>query len=76
MPSLAIDRHRNSDVCFTGETRFVFKPTADVEKKVSEQTKEVTSDISNLKKKLHYLETTHKNSRDHIDQIFKTGRRS
>ncbi|KAI9881027.1 MAG: hypothetical protein M1830_008909 [Pleopsidium flavum] len=49
---------------------FVLSPTADVEKRLSSEATEMKSDISNLGKKLHYLETTHKNSRDHIDQIF------
>ena len=49
---------------------------ADVEKRLSSETAELKSDISNLNKKLHYLETTHKNSRDHIEQIFKSGGRA
>ena len=56
--------------------RFVFSPTVDVEKRLSSETAELKSDISNLSKKLHYLETTHKNSREHIDQIFRSGGRS
>ncbi|KAL8975087.1 MAG: hypothetical protein Q9197_000694 [Variospora fuerteventurae] len=46
-----------------------------VEKRLASETAELKSDISSLNKKLHYLETTHKNSREHIDQIFKSGRR-
>ena len=49
---------------------------ADVEKRLSSETTELKSDISNLNKKLHYLETTHKNSREHIEQIFKSGGRA
>lgn len=49
---------------------------ADVEKRLSSETTELKLDISNLNKKLHYLETTHKNSRDHIEQIFKSGGRA
>lgn len=56
--------------------RFVFSPTTEVEKRLSSETTELKSDISNLNKKLHYLETTHKNSREHIDQIFKPGGRA
>ncbi|MCJ1430080.1 hypothetical protein MMC29_007995 [Sticta canariensis] len=55
---------------------FVFSPTAEVEKRLSSETAELKSDISNLNKKLHYLEMTHKNSREHIDQIFKPGGRA
>ena len=46
---------------------------AQVEKRLSSQTGELKSDLASLEKKLHYLETTHKNSREHIDQIFKSG---
>ena len=30
---------------------------------------ELKSDLSNLEKKLHYLETTYKNSKEHLEQI-------
>lgn len=53
--------------------RFICSPMTDVEKRLTSETDELKSDISNLNKKLHYLETTHKNSREHIDQIFKSG---
>ncbi|KAL8781659.1 MAG: hypothetical protein Q9213_005924 [Squamulea squamosa] len=54
---------------------FMFTPIDKVQTRLSSETAELKSDISNLNKKLHYLETTHKNSREHIDQIFKsTGR--
>ena len=55
--------------------RFVFSPTSVIEKRLLGETKELKADVSNLEKKLHYLETTHKNSREHIDQIFKSGGR-
>lgn len=56
--------------------RFVLSPTSDVEKRLASDTTVLKSDISNLNKKLHYLETTHKNSREHIEQIFKSGGRA
>lgn len=46
---------------------------ADVDKRLTTETTELKSDVENLGKKLQYLETTHKNSREHIDQIFKSG---
>ena len=49
--------------------RFVFSPTNNVEKKLSSSIAELKSDVGNLNKKLHYLETTHKNSREHIEKI-------
>lgn len=56
--------------------RFVASPIVDIEKRISSETTELKSDITNLEKKLHYLETTHKNSRDHINQIFNSGSRA
>ena len=56
--------------------RFVFSPKGDVEKRLASETGELKSDISNLNKKLHYLETTQKNSREHIDKIMQSGGRS
>ncbi|KAI4161138.1 MAG: hypothetical protein L6R39_000098 [Caloplaca ligustica] len=54
---------------------FIYTPVDDVEKRLASETAEFNSDISSLNKKLHYLETTHKNSREHIDQIFRSGGR-
>ena len=53
-------------------SRFVFRPQTSVKKRLSSEASEMKSDISNLNKKLNYLETTYKNSREHIDQIFKS----
>ena len=50
--------------------RFVSSPIADMEKRLSKETIDLKLEVQNLGKKLHYLETTHKNSREHIDQIF------
>ena len=47
-----------------------------MEKRLSLETGELKSEISNLTKKLHYLETTQKNSREHIDKIMQSGARS
>lgn len=55
---------------------FVFSPIAEVNKRLSSETTELKSEVENLGKKLQYLETTHKNSREHIDQIFKNGGRA
>ncbi|KAI4258241.1 MAG: hypothetical protein LQ352_001294 [Teloschistes flavicans] len=54
---------------------FMFVPIDGVQKRLESETTELRSEISNLNKKLHYLETTHENSRKHIDQIFKSGGR-
>ncbi|KAI1001358.1 hypothetical protein K3495_g6843 [Podosphaera aphanis] len=52
---------------------FVFSPTANLNKRLRNETDELKSDVKNLEKKLQYLETTYKNSRGHIDQILKSG---
>jgi len=55
---------------------FVFSPIAEIDKRLKVETSELKSDVESLGKKLQYLETTHKNSREHIDQIFKSGGRA
>ncbi|KAI9887416.1 MAG: hypothetical protein M1823_000753 [Watsoniomyces obsoletus] len=52
---------------------FVFRPQTDVKQRLSRDTTELRSDIANLEKKLHYFETTFKNSRQHMDQIIRSG---
>lgn len=56
--------------------RFVATPISSVNKRLESETKELKTDITDLEKKLHYLETTHKNSVDNIDQILKSGGRA
>jgi prefoldin subunit 1 len=59
-----------------GTHRFISTPIKTVDKRLNSETAELKSDITALEKKLHYLETTHKNSREHIDQIFRSGGRA
>jgi len=59
-----------------GASRFVFSPTPDVGKRLTSETAELKSDIANLNKKLNYLETTYKNSQEHMNRIFSSGGRS
>ncbi len=54
--------------------RFVMSPMNEVQERMNKDVTERQSDVSNLNKKLHYLETTHKNSREHVDKIMKSGR--
>lgn len=56
-------------------TRFVASPTSDVKTRLSKESEDLKSDVVNLEKKLHYLETTYKNSREHLDAVFKNGGR-
>ncbi|KZF26296.1 Prefoldin [Xylona heveae TC161] len=54
---------------------FVLTPLENVKDRLAAEKEELKSDINNLEKKLQYLETTHKNSRDHIEHMLKaTGR--
>ena len=50
------------------------KPGQHIEKRLLSEIEELKSEVGNLNKKLHYLETTHKNSKDHITQILGSGR--
>jgi prefoldin subunit 1 len=51
-------------------------PVLVIDKRLSREADELKSDITNLEKKLHYLETTHKNSRENIEQILRAGLRT
>lgn len=41
--------------------------------KLDSQMKEIESDVEGLGKKLHYLETTAKNSQNHIEAMLRRG---
>jgi hypothetical protein len=56
--------------------RFVATPISTVNTRLSKEAQTFKSEIAALEKRLHYLETTHKNSREHIDKILQTGGRS
>lgn len=45
----------------------------DMKNKLQAQMKQLETDVDGLGKKLHYLETTAKNSQDHIEAIMKRG---
>ncbi|KAJ5183646.1 hypothetical protein N7492_001262 [Penicillium capsulatum] len=53
---------------------FVNVPVDAVNKRLVREGSEASSEITNLEKKLHYHETTHKNSRENLEQILKSGR--
>jgi prefoldin subunit 1 len=56
--------------------RFVATPISTVEKRLTTESTMVRKDIAELEKKLYYLETTYKNSREHIEKILQTGVRA
>ncbi|BCR95901.1 putative prefoldin subunit 1 [Aspergillus luchuensis] len=52
---------------------FVAVPMNTIDKRLSSESGELKTDIAGLEKKLHYLEMTHKNSRENLEQILKSG---
>lgn len=52
-------------------SRFVATPIPSLNEKLEGQVKVLDEELEKLRKRLIYLETTQKNSRDHIDQMLK-----
>jgi prefoldin subunit 1 len=50
-------------------------PVLEINKKLASESGSLKKDIAELEKRLHYQETTFKNSREHIDKILQTGAR-
>lgn len=50
-------------------TRFASLPVSELRDKLEKQTQDLEGDVDKLSKRLLYLETTQKNSREHIDQM-------
>jgi len=50
---------------------FCSLPVNDLRQKLDGQTKDLEGEVEKLGKRLLYLETTHKNSREHIEQMLK-----
>jgi dihydroceramidase len=57
-------------------SRFVSVPMAALQDKLGSQIKEVETEVDALGKRLHYLETTAKNSQEHIEKMLKGGGQS
>jgi prefoldin subunit 1 len=55
----------------TGLIRFVNTTTSDVKADQAKDAEAVVKELENLKKKENYLETTLKNSQEHMEAIFK-----
>lgn len=56
--------------------RFIMTSNQEVKGKLAAQGTQIKTDVANLEKRLHYLETTSKNSREHIDQLLRSGGRA
>ena len=54
-------------------SRFVSVPAPAMKDKLESQMKEMETDVDGLGKKLHYLETTAKNSQNHIEAMLRRG---
>lgn len=55
------------------DRRFLLTPPQELKDRLQAQEKRLKEDADNLGKKLHYLETTAKNSREHIEQLLRHG---
>lgn len=64
-----------SPTFLTLESRFVASPKADVKVRLASEGEKIKKDMEGLEKKLHYLETTEKNAKDHLQAVFKNGGR-
>ncbi|EMD01247.1 hypothetical protein BAUCODRAFT_21176 [Baudoinia panamericana UAMH 10762] len=52
---------------------FVMTSIDDVKTRQAKEGEDIKKELSNLEKKLHYLDTTYKNSQEHMEQILKRG---
>ncbi|KAK8146959.1 hypothetical protein MY1884_009292 [Beauveria asiatica] len=50
---------------------FAALPSTEMTQKLEEQTKDLEREVDKLGQRLVYLETTHNNSRDHIEQMLR-----
>ncbi|KAL2105557.1 hypothetical protein VUR80DRAFT_8172 [Thermomyces stellatus] len=64
---------RNTHVYEGVGKMFVATPIPSLSEKLEGQVKTLDEELEKLRKRLIYLETTQKNSRDHIEQMFKQG---
>ena len=53
--------------------RFMMSDRKELDQRLSSESQDLKSDISDLEKKLHYLETTYSNSREHLERLFRSG---
>lgn len=53
--------------------RFVAVPISTLNQRLSSEASSLKKDMAELEQRLHYQETTYKNSRQHIEKILQTG---
>jgi len=64
---------RQANLTALGLCRFILSSTNTIGDKLSSQSAELKADSASLEKKLHYLETTAKNSQQHIEKMLQSG---
>lgn len=64
-----VPRYRHGLTC----RRFVGTTIPDIKIKHAKEGEDCKKELANLDKKLHYLETTYKNSNEHMEAILKRG---
>lgn len=64
-------RQRKPSSMLTSNSRFVLTPSQEVMDRLAAETKDLENEKANLDKKLHYLETTLKNSKSSFESILK-----
>lgn len=57
-------------------SRFAAVPVSELQDKLVSQMKQMETDVEGLGKRLHYLETTAKNSQEHIEKMLQGGVRA
>ena len=70
--TIRLFRTRGTDLS-NAASRFVATPIPSLNGKIEGQVKVLDDELEKLRKRLIYLETTQKNSRDHLEQVFKHG---
>lgn len=56
--------------------RFVAVPVLAMQDKLGSQIKDIEAEVDSMGKRLHYLETTARNSQEHIEKMLKGGGQS
>ncbi len=69
-PPLAADKEHQADF---SPSRFVAIPVPVLQDKLGTQIKEIETEVDAMGKRLHYLETTAKNSQEHIEKMLRGG---
>lgn len=64
---------RRKLIILTGVDRFVLTTTDGIKQRQVKEAEDIKTEMANLEKKMHYLDTTFKNSQEHLQQILQRG---